>query len=208
LEHTHALIGYTQSDEISLVWCTEDFKSDIFFSAKKQKMVSVLASLATAYFTRAVLDSDSGFGAYANRMPHFDSRVFQLPSREEAANAFLWRERDATKNAVSMAASTYYSHKQLHGKNSAEMQELLFQKGINFNDYPDFFKRGTFVRRVTEMRTLSEKERLRIPESRRPEEGTCFERSSVKCIEMPRFDKVVNRVDVIFSAAEPYVPTL
>lgn len=205
VDHTHALIGYTQSDEITLVWCAESYKSDIFFSGKKQKMVSVLASLATAYFTRALIESESDLMQYVSKMPHFDTRVFQLPSREEAANAVLWRERDATKNAVSMSASHYYSHKQLHGKSGSEMQEMLFQKGVNFNDYPAFFKRGTFVRRVTELKTLSESERMKIPEKNRPPERQEFERSSVKIIDMPPFDKVSNREAVIFDAAAPLV---
>lgn len=201
VDATHARIGYTQSDEISLVWLSNDYKSEMFFGGKVQKMVSVLAGMATAAFTKAILA-----GPHAERalyMPHFDARVFSLPNRAEAANAFLWREVDATKNAVSMAASAYYSAKALHGKKSAEKQEMLFAKGINFNEYPAFFKRGTFVRRVVRERTLTADELAGIPEAHRPDAGTTYLRSTVERIEMPRFGSVRNREAVIFDGAEP-----
>jgi tRNA(His) guanylyltransferase len=145
VEETHAIIGYTQSDEISLAWYFPEPKSEPLFGGKLHKLTSILAALATAKFNHDMR-------AYIrDAFPVFDCRVFNLPNLDEAANAFLWRELDATKNAVSMAASAYFSPKQLHGKSGKEKQEMLFQHhGINFNDYPAFFKRGTFVRRVTE----------------------------------------------------------
>jgi tRNA(His) 5'-end guanylyltransferase len=82
------------------------------------------------------------------------------------------------------------------------MQEMMFGKGVNFNDYPAFFKRGTFVRRVTEMVTLDEKSLKRIPEQHRPQDGQAL-RSRVKTLEMPSFSKVTNRVGVIFRAEAP-----
>ena len=203
IENTHARIGYTQSDEISLVWLADDPKSDVFFSGKVQKMASVLAALATAAFTRALLDGP--LADRAERLPHFDARVFQLPSKTEAANAFLWRELDATKNAISMAASHYYSAKALHGKSGAEKQEMLFAKGVNFNDYPASFKRGTFMRRITGERELTDVERSRIPEQHRPAEGAKVVRSWVAELEMPRFSSVTNREAVIFDGAEPTI---
>ncbi len=201
IEQTHPHIGYTQSDEMSFVWLADSPKSEMFMGGKVQKMASVLASLATAAFTRALLD-----GPLADRAalrPHFDCRVFQLPSQTEAANAILWREQDATKNAISMAASAHYSHKAQQGKSGPEKQEMLFAKGVNFNDYPASFKRGTFLRRVTRERALTADERLRIPEANRPEAGATFMRSSVEAIDMPRFGSVANREAVIFEGAEP-----
>jgi len=201
VEHTNAQIGYTQSDEINLVWLTEDLKSEIFFGGKIQKTTSILASLATAIFTRALLKGP--YAEKAERMPHFDARAFSLPNKTEATNAFLWRELDATKNSVSMAARAYYSAKELNGKKSAEMQEMLFAKGVNFNEYPDFFKRGSYVRRVTRENTLLEEERGRIPEKHRKAPNVTFLRSSVERIEMPRLSRIANRENVIFDGAEP-----
>lgn len=202
VEDTHARIGYTQSDEISLVWLADAPESGYFFDGKIMKMTSVLAGLATAHFGNAIRLACLG-PQYENRLPHFDCRVFQLPSRTEAANVFLWRELDATKNAISMAARSVYSHKALDHKNGSEMQEMLFEKGINFNDYPTFFKRGTFVRRITLDRAFTADELARIPEKHRPEPDALVTRSEVVTLDMPKFNTVLNREAVIFDAAEP-----
>lgn len=197
---THARIGYTQSDEINLVWLQERYDSELFFGGKTQKITSVLASMAGAFFTRHCLAG--GLRDRAEKLiPHFDCRAFQLPNRTEAANAFLWRERDATKNAISMAARAHYSHGALDHKNGSEMQEMLFQKGVNFNDYPAFFKRGTFVRRINVERLLTEDELARIPEQHRPT-GPVI-RSEIVELDMPIFSTVSNREAVIFDSATP-----
>lgn len=200
VEETHARIGYTQSDEISLVWQADRADSSIFFDHRVAKMTSVLASLATAIFGWEV---SRVLPEWAARKPHFDCRVFQLPTRTEAANVFLWREQDATKNAVSMAARAVYSHNALDHKNGPEMQEMLFAKGINFNDYPTFFKRGTFVRRETILREFTPDEIAAIPEKHRPPSGEMVQRSQIVRMNMPRFGSVTNREAVIFDGAAP-----
>lgn len=130
LHATHARIGYTQSDEISLVWLAEGEQPDVFFSGKVQKMVSVLASITAAKFATVVP------AEFRDRLPHFDARVFQLPSKEEAANTFLWRAMDARKNAISMAARSRFSSKTLHGKDRATMLSMLADAGVDFESYP------------------------------------------------------------------------
>ena len=135
-----AVFGYTQSDEISLL--LTDFaqpKTEAFFNGAVQKIVSVTASLTTAFFNKL----------RPGKLAFFDSRVFTIPDPVEVANYFIWRQRDATRNSVSMAAQSVYSHKELHGKSTNEMQEMLFQKGINWNDYPVRFRRGTSIERQT-----------------------------------------------------------
>lgn len=201
VKQTHARIGYTQSDEISLVWHADTIESGYFFDGKIMKMASVLAGLATALFMQAVRCNLSH--EYLDKCPHFDCRVIQMPTKTEAANMFLWRELDATKNAISMAARSVYSHKALDHKTGAEMQEMLFAKGINFNDYPTFFKRGTFVRRVAKEREFNEDELSRIPEKHRPAADALVARSEIVALDMPKFSSVTNREAVIFDAAEP-----
>ncbi len=200
---TQALIGYTQSDEISLLWLAADAKGEIFFRGKIQKMASVLAAYATAAFTRALRDGP--LADFASRLPHFDARVFQLPTRSEAANVMLWRELDATKNAVSMAARHLHAHEELDGRTSSELQEMLFRKGVNFNDYPIAFKRGTFVRRTVTQRAMTDEERAAISPEHRPAPGHEIRRSSVERLDMPRFASVLNREAVLFNGAEPEV---
>lgn len=199
VDETDARMGYTQSDEISLVWFSDSPDSQIFFDGRVQKMTSVLAAMASVKFLTLM---QSAFpDRVKNTLPVFDCRVFQLPNKTEAANVFVWRERDATKNAISMATRSEYSHTEMYKKNGSEMQEMLWQRGINFNDYPPFFKRGTFVQRRKVLKDLSAEEMSRIPEDRRPA-GPIL-RTEVTIVDMPPFTKVMNREDVIFHGAEP-----
>lgn len=199
VEETNAVIGYTQSDEISLLW---DAEKEMLFGGKFQKLSSVLAGIATASFIVACANYEELHNRVAILLPSFDCRVFQLPNKTEAVNTLIWREQDATKNAISMAARCLYSHKELQDKTGPEMQGMIFERGhINFNDYPVSFKRGTYVRKVNIMRSLSKEEKEKIPEEYRPK-GPVM-RSEIKAIEMPVLSRVMNRVDVIFDGAEP-----
>lgn len=203
---TRARLGYTQSDEISLIWDGRETEhgQQMLFDGKVQKLVSILSGIATAAFTRAILDSEyEGFRAYAERTPHFDCRVFNLPSREEGANAFLWRELDATRNAVSMTAQDLFSHNQLQGIGTRTMQVMIHNRGVDFNRMPAYFTRGAYFRRVTEERWLSDEELARIPVDHRPP-GPVL-RSLVRQVDMPPLLEVQNRVGVVFDGEEPQV---
>ena len=207
IQETGARIGYTQSDEISLCWLAETYDSEIFFGGKKQKMVGQLAAIATQRFNKLLYTSNDPFLLEAaDRDPTFDARVFQLPNQMECANAFLWREWDATKNALSMACREYYSHQELEGRNGGQKNELLFQKGINFNDYPAAYKRGVYLQRQRVRKLLDPEVLAKIPEASRPEDGM-VERSVIQALDMPPLAQVVNRVEVIFQAAAPLVQT-
>jgi tRNA(His) 5'-end guanylyltransferase len=68
-----------------------------------------------------------------------------------------------------MAAQSMFSHKELQGKHGPQMQEMMWQRfGVNFNDYPAFFKRGVFARRVKEERLLTPEQLEKIPVAHRP----------------------------------------
>ena len=202
VRETNACMGYTQSDEITLAWHSLDAKSQIWFDGRIAKMTSQLAAHATLAFYRAVL---ARMPAYADRMPTFDARVWQVPNRAEGANVFLWREWDATKNSVSMAASAYYSHKALMGKNSADKHDLLFAKGVNWNDYPAFFKRGTYVQRRTVAKPFNAAELDRLPPKHdaRLNPDLVVERAMWAPVDMPPLGTVVNREAVVFEGAMP-----
>jgi tRNA(His) 5'-end guanylyltransferase len=110
-----------------------------------------------------------------------------------------------------MAASSMFSHKQLMNKSGAEMQEMMFQeKSINFNDYPDWFKRGTFLQRRRELTKFTAEELDRLPEKHeaRKNPDLMIERSKVVQLEMPKFSTVTNRVDVIFRGEDPQVASV
>lgn len=132
-EIQNARLAYTQSDEISILLVDYNkFDSKQWFGGNLSKIVSLSAAIASVTFTQA-------YGTNAL----FDSRVFVLPENE-VANYFVWRQKDASRNSVSMAAQANFSHKSLHGVNTNQMQEKLFQeKAINWNDYPIRCKRGS-----------------------------------------------------------------
>ena len=200
VEHTHAAIGYVQSDEISLVWDgNADPKSEHFFGGKIQKICSVLASMAAARFATEYL---ANFGEVSAKCPHFDCRVVQMPDQTEAANMLLWREIDARKNSVSMLARHHFSHRELHKKSSKEMLTMLADRSVRMDEQQQNFQRGTWVRRVTEDRLLTAEERAMIPLKHQPPSGR-LARSRVQATVFPPFSEVSNRVDVIFAQAQP-----
>lgn len=199
VKETHATIGYVQSDEISLVWMAPDHESDIFFNGKIQKMTSVLASMAAAKMAQVI----RGWAPFEDRLPNFDARVLQLPNTHEAANMFLWRVLDAQKNAVSMACRAEYSAKQMHGKGQREMLEMLTAKGVDFDAYPEAFRRGTFVRRTKIERALTPEELDKMPPHLR-DGDPIVTRSEIAVVkDVPAFQRVSNRVEFIFDAADP-----
>ena len=146
-------IGYTQSDEITLLLTDfEKLDTDAWFDYNVQKMCSISASLATLsfnmIFSRKALES--GNDLYINKINKamFDSRVFNIP-KEEVCNCFIWRQQDATKNSISMVAQSYFSTKELQCKNGMQKQDMLFlEKGINWNNFSPSEKRGTCIERV------------------------------------------------------------
>lgn len=159
--------GYVQSDEISLLLTDfDDLQTDMWFDGNLQKMCSVAASMATSkfnqlrilrkFFENNVDIIDHGITAYDmsisqiinSKMGEFDARVFQISNSIEVENYFIWRQQDATRNSISSVAQSLYSHKDLNGKSSDEKQEMIFQKGINWNDYPARMKRGGFIQKV------------------------------------------------------------
>lgn len=205
VKQTGANCGYTQSDEITLGWAADDFKSSVFFDRRISKMISILSAMLSVQFNKRLPEFLPA--EYAERLPLFDCRIWCAPNHIEGANAFLWREQDATKNSISMAASAYYSHKELLNKNGKVKQEMLFQKGINWNDYPAFFKRGTFIqkRKVERKLLIEEINELPPKHKARLNPDLIIERTSYVKLEMPPFSKVTNRPEVIFYGANPRV---
>lgn len=176
-----ALMAYVQSDEISILLTDFDtIHTDAWFDGNIQKIVSVSASMATAAFNGLVLhniankalqgDSKAKIdlaAAHANclKPAYFDSRTFSIPDRNEVFNYFIWRQQDATRNSIQMGAQSLYSQKQLNGKNTSELQELMFQKGVNWDKYPAGFKRGRMILK-------NKKEEIEIPEKHEGFGGT------------------------------------
>ena len=160
------VLGYTQSDEISVVLTDyAEITTDAWFGNNLQKMCSVSASMATMAFTKyfvknikecermalignIVLFEDDE--KYINVLKKaiekgamFDSRVFTIP-KEEVCNYLIWRQQDATRNSIQSVGQANFSQKELHSKSCNKIQDMLMlQKGINWNDYSTTLKRGS-----------------------------------------------------------------
>ncbi|MDQ3336210.1 MAG: tRNA(His) guanylyltransferase Thg1 family protein [Myxococcota bacterium] len=201
VQEMQALVGYTQSDEITLAWYEPaDSTSDYMFDGRFQKIASVLAGMASARFAKLVAQH---LPQKADETPHFDCRVWQVPTIEDAADVLVWREDDATKNSISMAACAHYSDRELDGKASNVKQEMLLQKGVDWDAFPAFFKRGTYLGRRTFDKTLTEAERARIPEAHRPPVDATFKRTQVVDLDLPRVRSIGNLNAVLFERADP-----
>ena len=162
-------LGYTQSDEITLLLTDYDtLDTDAWFDNNVQKICSVSASMATMAFNKFFLQEIaqydmewkcgftpqsvtiqnehreyiSNLKEKAHKGAMFDSRCFNIPE-DEVTNCFIWRQQDATRNAIQMLGQCNFSHKELQGKSCNDIQDMLMlEKGINFNDMPAEFKRG------------------------------------------------------------------
>ena len=161
------VFGYTQSDEITLILI--DYKklnSSAWFDYEVQKMCSIAASMATMafnkFFTKNVNyfemthEYDDTINEYCTTLVNaaekgamFDARVFNIP-KEEVCNLIYWRQLDATRNSIQMVGQANFSHKELQNKSCNMIQEMLFaEKGINWNDYPTYLKRGSCCIKTT-----------------------------------------------------------
>lgn len=159
-------LGYTQSDEITLVLTDYDnLTTDAWFDGNVQKITSVAASMATARFNqlrliRLAINTQIEVGGHPDRLvttneylhadhidelrlAFFDARVFQIPEKEEVVNCLIWRQQDAERNSIQMLAQSLYSHKELHGVSTKELQELCHLKGHNWNNLHWSKKRGS-----------------------------------------------------------------
>lgn len=158
------VLGYTQSDEISLVLVDyAELTTDAWFGNNLQKMCSVSASMTTLAFNKAFTrniskqskrlytehleEKDASYieslEIAMNKGAMFDSRVFTIP-KEEVCNYMIWRQQDATRNSIQSVGQANFSQKELHGQSCNNIQDMLMtQKGINWNDYATTLKRGS-----------------------------------------------------------------
>lgn len=161
------ILGYTQSDEITLI--LTDYKnidSDAWFDYEVEKLCSVSASMATLAFNQFFKENVSlykfkaydGISKYKDDITEkyiknldkavengaiFDARCFNIP-KEEVTNLLYWRQKDAIRNSIQMVGQAHFSQKELHKKSRNDIQDMLMtQKGINWNDFPTYQKRGS-----------------------------------------------------------------
>jgi tRNA(His) 5'-end guanylyltransferase len=142
-----ARFAYIQSDECSI--CINDAITDMsqpWYANQVQKMVSVSAAIMSVSFSYAITKKINAPDVFKTAL--FDSRIFQVPSIDEVLNNMIWRQQDATRNSISQWSRSMFSHKELQGKNSSEMQDMMMSKGFNWNDAATWTKRGVVVYKV------------------------------------------------------------
>jgi tRNA(His) guanylyltransferase len=162
--------AFVQSDEISLL--ATDFATEAtapWFDGVIQKWASVSAAIAGAAFNKAVHECMVAYEEFRRagfpnveeviklgqvgekKIPNaeFDARVFTIPDFIEVENYFIWRQKDAERNSVSMLAQHYASAKQLHGKKRDEQHEIIYAAGDNWAKHPVAFKHGRVIRKST-----------------------------------------------------------
>ena len=166
------VLSYQQSDEISLILVDyKKLNSSAFFDYEVQKVCSITASMATMAFNKYFSINMDNWGydnmpgwidggtnekinpqlkklcdsyiAANEKGAMFDSRCFNIP-KEEVTNYIYWRQLDASRNSIQMVGQADFSHKELHKKTTNQIQDMLMtQKGINWNDFPAYQKRGS-----------------------------------------------------------------
>lgn len=162
------VLGYTQSDEITLILVDyKNLNSSAWFDYEVQKLCSISASMATMKFNKELENNFnkwryviSSFDNWAtNISPEveelcrtyrkaidkgamFDARCFNIP-KEEVTNLILWRELDAIRNSIEMVGHTYFTPSELHGKTCVDIKNMLMiKKNFDWEHLPSDCQRG------------------------------------------------------------------
>ena len=171
------VLGYTQSDEITLILVDyKNLNTAAWFDYEVQKMCSIAASMATlefnkafernlsSYFCRKVVDDQLNIldenkrelhRAYINAVDKgamFDARVFNIP-KEEVTNLIYWRQLDAIRNSIQMVGQANFSHKELQFKSCKNIKEqLAVAKDICWDtDIPIHLQRGSCCIKIKDL---------------------------------------------------------
>lgn len=204
IEQTQACVGYTQSDEITLIFERDTLESEPIFGGRVFKIVSVLAAMASAKFT--LLAAEAWPERVERIIPSFDCRVFNVPSLVEAVNALIWREQDAARNAVQSVAQAHFTPERLHGKSAVELVAMLTEIGVSMEAFPIANRLGRYLAKRPVKITLTAEALGRIPEPHRPQ-GPVI-RSRVVDLELAPLAARKDRVELIFGCETQRVATI
>ena len=182
VKETHASFGYTQSDEITLIYSPSEKGSEYVFGGKVSKLNSIIASMAAAHFNSYLLQFD------VDKLAYFDCRSFAAPSQIEASNVVLWRVQDARKNSISALFRWTAGQRAMNGLDQNQMKTYLIENhNIDWNDLADCWKYGTYIKSVTVQRKLETSEFMKIPEKNRPEPDTLVTRTEIQLLDIGYF---------------------
>ena len=149
-------LAYVQSDEISFI-IHDDAQSDTFFNYRLCKIQSIIAGLTTVAFNdlyiKNILSTETDIDEKIRLITdkpkfHFDCKAWNVPNVNDAFAWLLYRQNDCIRNSKQQAAQTYLPKKSLIGQNTDEqIQRLLDERGIDWNDYELGCKYGRIIHR-------------------------------------------------------------
>lgn len=162
------VLGYVQSDEISL-YITDNSETECFYSWRKEKLLSIVASIASSRFTHLLLLHDLNnnkdliseelIGIAANSIEvQFDCKCWNVPNINEVFAWFLYRQNDCIRNSKQQTAQTYLPKKSLFNMVVDDQIELLAsESGINWYAFEDDVKYGRFLYRENNEESVHKK---------------------------------------------------
>lgn len=135
-EIQNARYAYVQSDEISVLVKANGEKAQTWFGGERDKVISISAAIASAEKSRQW-----------ERRAQFDSRVITTDLAMDVERYLIWRQHDAFRNAVSMAAQAHFPHSLLKGVGTgAQIRMLQAKTGLSLEALlPDGFRKGRLV---------------------------------------------------------------
>ncbi len=174
MQETNAVLGYTQSDEITLVINKSHEAQQIYFGGRFQKIASSLSAFATIKFNNLLPEERRKL------QPMFDARAWTMPKEKVGLN-IIARELNCVKNSITNLSLAFFSHKELMNKNSTEKLMMLRTLGVEWKDQPEHFRRGFYIQKKTK-----ENKRIFAP-----------------VIGIPYIKDIINRDAFIFNGEEP-----
>ena len=161
MEQFHDIcLSYGQSDEYSFVFKRKTTQ----FGRRKNKLMSNIVSLFSSSF---VFYWDNYFNELKLKYPPmFDSRTVVYPSLENIRDYLAWRQVDCHINNLyntcfwALVQNGNYSktnaENKLKSTLSSDKNEILFTEfGINYNNEPAIYKKGTIQIRKTYQEIIS-----------------------------------------------------
>jgi tRNA(His) 5'-end guanylyltransferase len=187
--------AYTHSDEISLLFYTQRTKKDDnwkepLYDGRIQKMNSICAAMCTMFFNKELVNTFSSikdqylekittYDRMMNSEAYFDCRIFQLPTDTEMFSYIFFRSQiDCRRNHVFGLSRKHFTKSELNSKSTEMLISMLKEKGIDWNNEPACFRRGSFFKRV-----------------RKPTENNSirFEFKEIE-IDLSKFDDEINQI--------------
>lgn len=136
-------LGYTYAYEIYIFWCPHIQRTKY----KKSKCISEICSFASVrlnwHLSQLAVEPPLKLGTI-----YFSGIAFPVKNINDSFNYVYWKiSRCAINYSIDKTAELHFSKKQLNDKNNLEKIKMLAEKKIQWNDIPDSFKFGIFVKK-------------------------------------------------------------